>query len=180
MKFGCSPEPPQGAREAPLSKGDSPLRGEMSRSDRGARARRAGRVSGLGNSDGPCVAAHSRSTTRQLGRGGLPPSLAPLVHDDSRQSVGAGHARPATLLFRPSTGSHPLTPAAAWGQAALRTPFKVACRGGGCPPRGVGDAAPYSLYHYPFACCRGASRPARRSSHLDLLILGKIAFRGLA
>ena len=153
-----------------MSKGDSPLRGEMSRSDRGARARRAGRVSGLGNSDGPCVAAHSRSTTRQLGRGGLPPSLAPLVHDDSRQSVGAGHARPATLLCPPSTGSHPLTPAAAWGQAALRTPFKVACRGGG-PPRGVGDPLPYSLYQYPFACCRGdLSRPARpfltpRSSH---------------
>ena len=41
LKFGSSPEPPQGAREAPLSKGDSPLRGEMSRSDRGARARRA-------------------------------------------------------------------------------------------------------------------------------------------
>ena len=48
-------------------------------------------------------------------------------------------------------------------------------------PGGVGDAAPYSLYHYPFACCRGdSSLPARRSSHLDLLILGKIAFRGLA
>ena len=85
LKFGCSPEPPQGAREAPLSKG-------------------AGRVSGLGDSDEPCVAARSRSTTRQLQRGGRPPSLAPLVHDDSRQSVGAGHARPATLLCPPSTG----------------------------------------------------------------------------
>ena len=81
-----------------MSKGDSPLRGEMSRSDRGARARRAGRVSGLGDSDGPYV------TTRQLQRGGLPPSLAPLVHNDSRQSVGAGHARPAALLCCPSTG----------------------------------------------------------------------------
>ena len=137
---------------------------------------------GLKGPDGPCVAARFRSTTRQLGRGGLPPSLAPLVHDDSRQSVGAGHARPATLLCPPSTGIHPLTPAAAWGQAALRTPFKLVCREGACPPRGVGDAAPYSLYHYPFACCRGGdlSLPARRSSHLDLLILGKIAFRGLA
>ena len=111
LKFGCSPEPPQGAREAPLSKG-------------------AGRVSGLGDSDEPCVAARSRSTTRQLQRGGRPPSLAPLVHDDSRQSVGAGHARPATLLCPPSTGIHPLTPAAAWGQAALRTPFKLVCREG--------------------------------------------------
>ena len=82
LKFGCSPEPPQGAREAPLSKG-------------------AGRVSGLGDSDEPCVAARSRSTTRQLQRGGRPPSLAPLVHDDSRQSVGAGHARPAALPLPP-------------------------------------------------------------------------------
>ena len=82
------------------------------------------------------MVAHSRSTTRQLGRGGLPPSLAPLVHNDSRQSVGAGHARPATLLCPPSTGIHPLTPAAAWGQAALRTLFKVACRGGGTPSAG--------------------------------------------
>ena len=85
------------------------------------------------------------------------------------------------LRGRPSTGSYPLTPAAAWGQAALRTPFKVACRGGGTPPRGRRGRRPYSLYHYPFACCRGdSSLPARRSSHLDLLILGKIAFRGLA
>ena len=42
-----------GEEKAPLSKGDSPLRGEMSRSDRGVRARRAVRVSGLGDSDGP-------------------------------------------------------------------------------------------------------------------------------
>ena len=86
------------------------------------------------------------------------------------------------LRGRPSTGIHPLTPAAAWGQAALRTPFKVACRGGGLTLRGAsGTPPPYSLYHYPFACCRGdLSRPARRSSHLDLLILGKIAFCGLA
>ena len=82
LKFGSSPEPPQGEVEAPLSK-------------------RAGRVSGLGDSDGPCVAARSRSATRQLGRGGLPPSLAPLVHNDSRQSVGAGHARPSTLPLPP-------------------------------------------------------------------------------
>ena len=137
---------------------------------------------GLKGPDGPCVAARFRSTTRQLGRGGLPPSLAPLVHNDSRQSVGAGHARPATLLCPPSTGIHPLTPAAAWGQAALRTLFKVACRGGGGPLRGAsGTPPPTAFTHYPFACCRGdLSLPARRSSHLDLLILGKIAFRGLA
>ena len=62
------PNPRRGEVEAPLSKGDSPLRGEMSRSDRGARARRAGRVSGLGDSDGPCLIA--RYTRR---RPGIPP-----------------------------------------------------------------------------------------------------------
>ena len=55
-------------KKAPLSKGDSPQCGEMSRSDRGARARRAGRVSGLGDSDGPCLIAHY---TRR--RPGIPP-----------------------------------------------------------------------------------------------------------
>ena len=55
-------------KKAPLSKGDSPQCGEMSRSDRGARARRAGRVSGLGDSDGPCLIA--RYTCR---RPGIPP-----------------------------------------------------------------------------------------------------------
>ena len=155
-----------------MSKGDSPLRGEMSRSDRGARARRAGRVSGLGDSDGPYVTTRSRATARPLQKGGLPPSLAPLVHNDSRQSVGAGHARPATLLCPPSTGRHPLTPAAAWGQAALRTPFKVACRGGGDPSAGRRGRRPLQrLCHYPFACCRGGFIPpgkaflTPRSSH---------------
>ena len=42
--------------------------GEMSRSDRGARARRAGRVSGLGDSDGPCLIAHHTRI-----RPGIPP-----------------------------------------------------------------------------------------------------------
>jgi len=116
----------------------------------------------------PRCAGRCREATEGFGSEGLAEPARP---EGSRRA----------LRGRPSTGSHPLTPAAAWGQAALRTPFKVACRGGGAPPRGVGDAAPYSLYHYPFACCRGdSSLPARRSSHLDLLILGKIAFRGLA
>ena len=136
---------------------------------------------GLKGPDGPCVAARFRSTTRQLGRGGLPPSLAPLVHDDSRQSVGAGHARPATLLCPPSTGIHPLTPAAAWGQAALRTPFKLACRGGGLTLRGAsGTPHPTAFTTTLLSVVGGVSLPARRSSHLDLLILGKIAFGGLA
>ena len=54
--------------KAPLSKGDSPLRGEMSRSDRGARARRAGTVRRLGDSDAPYrIARHTRR------RPGIPP-----------------------------------------------------------------------------------------------------------
>ena len=76
------------------------------------------------------------------------------------------------LRGRPSTGIHRLTPAAAWGQAALRTPFKVACRGGRCPPAGRrGTPPPTALYHYPFACCRGGFIPpgkaflTPRSSH---------------
>ena len=70
--------PAGGEVEAPLSKG-------------------AGRVSGLGDSDGLCVAAHSRATSaREKGPGCRPPS--PLSSETRlRQSVGAGHARPATL-----------------------------------------------------------------------------------
>ena len=34
-------------------------------------------------------------------RGGLPSSLAPLGHNDSRHPVGAGHARPAALRQLP-------------------------------------------------------------------------------
>ena len=75
---GVPPNPRRGEREAPLSKG-------------------AGRVSGLGDSDGLCVAAHSRATSaREKEPGCRPPS--PLSSATRlRQSVGAGHARPATL-----------------------------------------------------------------------------------
>ena len=74
--------PAGGEVEAPLSKG-------------------AGRVSGLGDSDGLCVAAHSRATSaREKGPGCRPPS--PLSSATRlRQSVGAGHARPATLPLPP-------------------------------------------------------------------------------
>ena len=41
------------------------------------------------------------AATRQRERGGLPPSLAPLVRKFSQQSVGAGHARPAALPLPP-------------------------------------------------------------------------------
>ena len=76
------PNPRRGEVEAPLSKG-------------------AGRVSGLGDSDGLCVAAHSRATSaREKGPGCRPPSpLSPATH--SRHPVGAGHTRPATLPLPP-------------------------------------------------------------------------------
>ena len=61
----------------------------------------AGRVSGLGDSDGLCVAAHSRATSaREKGPGCRPPS--PLSSATRlRQSVGAGHARPAASPLTP-------------------------------------------------------------------------------
>ena len=61
----------------------------------------AGRVSGLGDSDGLCVAAHSRATSaREKGPGCCPPSpLSPATR--LRQSVGAGHARPAASPLPP-------------------------------------------------------------------------------
>ena len=76
------PNPRRGEVEAPLSKG-------------------AGRVSGLGDSDGLCAAAHSRATSaREKGPGCRPPSpLSPATH--SHHPVGAGHARPATLPLPP-------------------------------------------------------------------------------
>ena len=95
------PNPRRGEVEAPLSKGDSPLRGEMSRSDRGARARRAGRASGLGDSDGPCATTRSRSITRQLEGAGCRPPLPLSCTTHLWQSVGAGHARPAALPLPP-------------------------------------------------------------------------------
>ena len=61
----------------------------------------AGRVSGLGDSDGLCVATHSRATSaREKGPGCRPPSPLPSA-TRLRQSVGAGHARPATLPLPP-------------------------------------------------------------------------------
>ena len=94
-KFGSSLEPPLFLTAAIIS-GGSPQKAPHQGSWPSLR--------GLKGPDGLCVATRFRATTRQLQRGGLPPSLAPLVHDDSRQSVGAGHARPATLLCPPSTG----------------------------------------------------------------------------
>ena len=89
--------------EAPLSKG-------------------AGRVSGLGGSDGLCVAAHSRATSaREKGPGCRPPSpLSSATH--SRHPVGAGHARPA---------ASPLPPL-----------YPLHRREGSCPLRGASGTPP--------------------------------------
>ena len=149
------PNPRRGEVEAPLSKG-------------------AGRVSGLGDSDGLCVAAHSRATSaREKGPGCRPPS--PLSSATRlRQSVGAGHARPAAsplpprilcivvrgldpsagrrgrrpLQHNPQGFSLPQTSAAAWGQAALHPTL----------PHSVGRAFARNSFTPP---CRGRACPAR-------------------
>ena len=72
----------------------------------------------------PRCAGRCREATEGFGSEGLAESARP--EGSRRASRG-----------RPSTGIHPLTPAAAWGQAALRTPFKLACRGGGLTLRGA-------------------------------------------
>ena len=100
---GVPPNPRRGEREAPLSKG-------------------AGCVSGLGDSDGLCVAAHSRATSVHCKGAGCRPPLPLSFATHSQQSVGAGHARPATLLcprqraepFRPASRPPPLK-----GEASL-------------------------------------------------------------
>ena len=78
-----SPRTPAGGEvEAPLSKG-------------------AGRVSGLGDSDGLCVAAHSRAISAREKRPGCRPPSPLSSATPSRPPVGAGHARPAPLPFPP-------------------------------------------------------------------------------
>ena len=79
---GVPPNPRRGEREAPLSKG-------------------AVTVSGLGDSDGLCVAAHSRAISVQCKGAGCRPPLPLSFATHSQQSVGAGHARPATLPLPP-------------------------------------------------------------------------------
>ena len=135
----------------------------------------AGRVSGLGDSDGLCVAAHSRATSaREKGPGCRPPS--PLSSATRlRQSVGAGHARPAAsplptpfilcivgrgldpsagrrgrrpLQHNPQGFSLTQTSAAAWGQAALHPTL----------PHSVGRAFARNSFTPP---CRGRACPAR-------------------
>ena len=116
----------------------------------------------------PRCAGRCREATEGFGSEGL----AELARPEGSRRASRG---------RPSTGIHPLTPAAAWGQAALRTPFKLACRGGGLTLRGAsGTPHPTAFTTTLLSVVGGVSLPARRSSHLDLLILGKIAFGGLA
>ena len=108
-----------------------------------------------------------------------PAQKAPLLGELAEPARPEGFRR--ALRGRPSTGIHPLTLAAAWGQAALRTPFKLACRGGGLTLRGASGTPPPTAFTTTLlSVVGGVSLPARRSSHLDLLILGKIAFGGLA
>ena len=151
----------------------------------------AGRVSGLGDSDGLCVAAHSRATSaREKGPGCCPPSpLSPATR--LRQSVGAGHARPAASPLPPRIlcivgrglapsagrrGRRPLqhnpqgfsltqTSAAAWGQAALHPTL----------PYSVGRAFARNSFTPP---CRGRACPARSLAITTLFILC-IVGRGL-
>ena len=77
-KFGSSPEPPQGEVEAPLSKG-------------------AGRASGLGDSDGLCVTARSRSTSAHCEGAGCRPPL-PLSFATRLLSPSANFQSPSGLL----------------------------------------------------------------------------------
>ena len=62
-------------------------------------------------------------------RGGLPPSLAPLVRKFSQQSVGAGHARPAALRQLPISFCIPFI-------------FYIVGRGCGVANRGVSNVCP--------------------------------------
>ena len=172
FESGVPPNPRRGEVEAPLSKG-------------------AGRVSGLGDSDGLCVAAHSRATSaREKGPGCRPPSpLSSATH--SRHPVGAGHARPAAsplppcilcivgrgldpsagrrgrrpLQHNPQGFSLPQTSAAAWGQAALHPTL----------PYSVGRAFARNSFTPP---CRGRACPARNlaiTTPFILCIVGRQA-----
>ena len=82
FESGVPPNPRRGEVEAPLSKG-------------------AGRVNGLGDSDGPCVTTHSRATSAREKEPGcrLPSPLSCTTY--SRHPVGAGHARPAASPLPP-------------------------------------------------------------------------------
>ena len=85
----------------------------------GGEASLAGFARAKGSPSGvtPRCAGRCREATEGFGSEGLAELARP---EGSRRA----------LRGRPSTGIHPLTPAAAWGQAALRAPFKLVCREG--------------------------------------------------
>ena len=97
----------------------------------------------------PRCAGRCRGATEGFGSEGLAELARP---EGSRRA----------LRGRPSTGIHPLTPAAAWGQAALRFSWKM-CAGS----RGVGNAAPYSCNFFSNFCLTTALY------HAILLVLVK-------
>ena len=102
---------------------------------------------GLRGFDGPCVTTRSRATTRQLRRGGLPPSLAPLVHNPFAPAC-RGRACPARSL-------------------AITAPLSLASQGGSSPPppRRPEGWPPYVL---PVDCCLPAGRRGRRPLQASL------------
>ena len=76
-----------------------------------------------------CYTTHQRATSAHCKRGGLPPSLAPLGHNDSLHPVGAGHARPAALRQLPVSFCIPFI-------------FYIVGRGCGVANRGVSNVCP--------------------------------------
>ncbi len=116
----------------------------------------------------PRCAGRCREATEGFGSEGLAELARP---EGSRRA----------LRGRPSTGSHPLLPRRPGGRPPY-VPLLNWFVGRGVPPRGVSGTPPPTAFATTLLPVVGgdSSLPARRSSHLDLLILGKIAFRGLA
>ena len=103
LNSGVPPNPRRG-RKAPLSKG-------------------AGRVSGLGDSDGLCVATRSRVAAAHL--------------------RGASGTPPPTMIWQGF--SLPQTGTAAWGRPPYIPLFHSPRRGRACPARSLTIAAPLSF-----------------------------------
>ena len=150
---------PPAQKKAPLSKGDSPLRGEMSRSDRGARARRAGRASGLGDSDGLCMAA--RYPRRRPGippprlrsappfdKGGFSRGLRP--RKKAPHAVGSWPSLRGLRGFDgPCVTTHPRALLAHCKGAGCRPPLPLSSATRSQQSVGAGHARPAALPLYP-------------------------------
>ena len=103
----------------------------------------AGRVSGLGDSDGMCVAAHSRATSaREKGPGCRPPS--PLLVRDPFTAVRRGRACPALHL-------------------AITTPFILCIVG-----RGLDRLTAHNERRQPAKLARSCGCLPRRGKHCSL------------